>query len=177
MHVLKKIPLFCSSYSFLIILALLLKLDFNNISNCKLFFIAIVLTLICIGYNFLYNDIKHPSSGGNDHTICSVENKNDMIHTYLLPYLIFILTFTIPPKFISAHILALIIFFAILFVVYIRSDLFLFDIMVIVCGYSYYKVTSETNVFMVISNVNLYENINKKLYFRLIDTNLFKYGD
>lgn len=176
MHILKKIPLFCSSYSFLIIIALLLKCDFDNMTNCELLFIIFILALIGLGYYFLYKNIKHPPSGGNDHTICSIENKNDMMHTYLLPYLIFILTFTTTLK-CNAHLLALIIFFAILFVIYIHSDLFLFDIMVIIRGYSYYKVTSKTNAFIVISNVNLYENINKELYFRLIDSNLFKYGD
>lgn len=49
--------------------------------------------------------------------------------------------------------------------------------MVIIFGYSYYKVTSQTNSFVVISNVNLYEKINKKLYFKLIDSNLFKYEE
>ena len=177
MHILRKIPLFISSYSFLIIIALLLKWDFNNISILKWVFIIFLSVLIGLGYYYLYNDIKHPSSGGESHKICSVENKNDMMHTYLLPYLIFILTFIPTSSFNQAQILALIIFFAILFIVYIRSDLFLFDVVIIFCGYSYYKVTSETNTFIVISNVNLYENIKKELYFRLIDTNLFKYGD
>ena len=177
MHILRKIPLFCSSYSFLIIIALLLKWDFNKMSNCKWFFIIVLSVLIVLGYYYLYKDIKHPSSGGESHKICSVENKNDMMHTYLLPYLIFILTFITTSPFDYAQLGALIIFFAILFIVYIRSDLFLFDIMAIFCGYSYYKVISETNAFVVISKVNLYNNINKKFYFRLIDTNLFKYGD
>jgi len=176
MHFLKKIPLFCSSYSFLILIALLLKVNMSNILDYWIVYI-IIFPLICAGYYFLYNYIKHPSSGGESHKLCVVENKNDMMHTYLLPYLIFILTFITSSPFNHAQFLALIIFFAILFVVYIRSDLFLFDIVVIFCGYSYYKVTSETNAFIVISNVNLYENIKKDLYFRLIDTNLFKYGD
>lgn len=177
MHILRKIPLFCSSYSFLIIIAVLLKWDLNKMSDYKWFLIIILSVLIVLGYYYLYKDIKHPSSGGESYKICAVENKNDMMHTYLLPYLIFILTFIPTSPFDYAQIVALIIFFAILFIVYIRSDLFLFDIVVIFCGYSYYKVTSETNAFIVISNVNLYENIKNELYFRLIDTNLFKYGD
>lgn len=177
MHFLRKIPLFCSSYSFLIVMGILLKMDYKIMSCYQWSFISIIFSLIILGYYFLYNDIKHSSSGGDSYKVCSVENKNGMMHTYLLPYLIFILTFATTSPFNHAQLLALLMFFAILFIVYIRSDLFLFDIMVIVFGYSYYKITSETNTFVIISNVNLYEKINKKLYFRLIDDNLFKYGD
>lgn len=177
MNILRKIPLFCSSYSFLIFIALLLKWDFNNLTCLKGIFIMVIFALIVLGYYFLYNDINNSSTGGDDHIICSVENKNDMMHTYLLPYLIFILTFVTTSPFGHPQILALSIFFAILFIVYISSDLFLFDITLIFLGYSYYKVTSKTNAFIVISNVNLYEKINKRLYFRLIDSNLFLYGD
>lgn len=177
MHFLRKIPLFCSSYSFLIIIAILLNMDYNVISFYHKILIILLSALISLGYYFLYNDITNPSSGGNSYKICSVENKNDMMHSYLLPYLIFILTFITTSPFNHAQLLALLIFFAILFIVYIRSDLFLFDIMLIVFGFSYYKITSETNTFIVISNVNLYEKINKKLYFKLIDDNLCRYED
>jgi uncharacterized membrane protein len=158
-------------------MAALLKIDFKNIPCYKLFLLILILALICLGYYFLYNDIKNHSSGGDTHKICSVENKNDMMHTYLLPYLVFILTFIGSSSLEYGQLVALIIFFAILFVVYVRSDLFLFDFMLIVFGYSYYKVTSQTNAFVVISNVNLYEKINQEVYFRLIDDNLFKYGE
>ena len=176
MHFLRKIPLFCSSYSFLIVIGILLKMDYKIMSYYQWSFIIFIFSLIILGYYFLYNDIKH-SSNGDSYKLCSVENKNDMVHTYLLPYLIFILTFITTSPFNHAQLLALLIFFAILFIVYISSDLFLFDIMVIIFGYSYYKITSETNTFVVISNMNLYEKINKKLYLRLIEDNLFKYGD
>lgn len=177
MHFLKKIPLFCSSYSPLIIIALLLKVNFHNLACWKLVALAVIIGLICVGYYFLYKDIKQPSSGIEDHTILSVENRNDMMHTYLLPYLIFILSFFTPSLLKQTQLLALIIFSLILFFVYIRSDLFLFDIFVIIFGYNYYKVISKTNAFVVISNVNLYEKINMELSFKLIDANIFKYEE
>ena len=149
----------------------------ETISYYKWILLAAIICLISLGYYFLYNDIKHHSSGGDTHKICSIENKNDIMHTYLLPYLVFILTFISSSSLEYGQLLALIIFFAILFVVYIHSDLFLFDIMLIIFGYTYYKITSETNAFIVISKENLYEKINKNLYFKLIDGNIFKYGD
>lgn len=176
MHFLRKIPLFCSSYSALIIIAIALKINLETITVYGWIFLIFLIILIILGYYFLYNDIKYHSSGRVTHKICSIENKNDMMHTYLLPYLIFILTFFSPLGLGYGQIIALIIFFAILLIVYIRSDLFLFDIMLIFFGYSYYKVTSETNSFVVISNVNLYEKINKELSFELIDENIFIYG-
>lgn len=177
MHFLRKIPLFFSSYSFLFLIAMLLKVKLETMSCYKWILIIILVALICLGYYYLYKDIKHPSSGGDTHTIYSVENKNDMVHSYLLPYLIFILTFIGTSSWDYCQLGAIIIFFVILFIVYIRSDLFLFDITLIAFGYSYYKVTSKTNAFVVISNVNLYEKINDDLYFKLIDENLFKYGE
>lgn len=176
MHFLKKIPLFCSSYSLLFVIAILLKVNFKNISINQLFLIVLIFILIIFGYYFLFKCVKN-TSPGNSHTICSVENKNDMMHTYLLPYLVFILSFVAPSPLKNTEFLALFIFFLILFFVYIRSDLFLFDFVLILCGYSYYKVTSKTNEFIVISDVNLYEKINEDLFFRLIDDNIFKYGE
>ena len=154
MHFLRKIPLFCSSYSALIIIAIALKINLETITVYGWIFLIFLIILIILGYYFLYNDIKYHSSGRVTHKICSIENKNDMMHTYLLPYLIFILTFFSPLGLGYGQIIALIIFF----------------------GYSYYKVTSETNSFVVISNVNLYEKINKELSFELIDENIFIYG-
>lgn len=134
------------------------------------------MSLIGLGYSILYSSVKNPSTGNNKHKVYSVENKNDMIHTYLLPYLVFILSFMNPSLNLNQFI-ALIIFLGILIITYINSDLFLFDILLIIRGYSYYKINSETNVFIVISKENLYEKKNQTLSFKLIDKNLFKYED
>jgi len=176
MHIIKKPFLFCSSYSPLIIIMLLLKFNFNNLTWFEEFVVLISLVSIELGYIFLHHSLTNTKTGAKPHIIKSVENKNDLMHTYLLPYIIFIIPFGLSDLNFP-QIIAIIILFILLCIIYIRSDLFLFDIILIFLGYNYYKISTDNNVFVALSKENLYEYKNNELTFRLVDKNFLKYGD
>lgn len=176
MNIINKFLLFCSSYSPLLIIFPLLIIDFNNINFNSIFIIIISAILIVLGLLCLYINIFSESTGNHTIKIRSVENKNELMHTYLLPYIVFILSF-IDPTFSSSinKILSIIIFIIILFIVYINSDLFLLDIILISFKYKYYKVTSDNNEVIIITKENLYSKINEEINVKIINDNLFKY--
>lgn len=171
----KKLFLFFSSYSPLIIMLLLLKINFLNMSFLEMIILLLSSIFIITGYIILYYTVFHYSKGSEEYEIHSIENKNDMMHTYLMPYLVFIFSFISLEILNINQIIAFIILFVILFIIYINSDLFLFDIILIAKGYAYYKVSTEYNVFIVLSKDNMYEKKNEKVNFRFIDDNILKY--
>lgn len=91
MLLIKKPFLFCSSYSPLIIMMLLL-IKSNTNSDLYELIQAISLISIELGYIFLHYAFTNTTTGPKTHTIRDIENKNDLLHTYLMPYIIFVVS-------------------------------------------------------------------------------------
>ena len=126
-----KFFLFCSSYSPLLIIFLIYSSKISSIN-------AVICSFLIGGWVALYFNINGESTGKHVIKVCSVENKNDMMHTYLLPYIIFILTFDSNVLMSINKLISIIIFIMVLFIVYINSNLFLFDFILMVFKYKYY---------------------------------------
>lgn len=176
-ELLKNFCLFCSSYSLLFAITIILRASYGNFTYCHWILIGLIIILIIGGYFILFLTIKRPPTGNSNITIESVENKNDLIHTYLLPYIVFILSFMTPTPLNTFKTIAIAIFLAILFVIYCKSDLSLFDIILIAIGYSYYKVTSKNKEILVITKENLYNQKGKKIKTKPIMDNTMIYGE
>ena len=139
--------------------------------------LVISLISIGLGYIFLYHAFTNPTTGVKTYIIRSIENKNDLMHTYLLPYILFIVPLIGIIALNNLQIIAIMLLCVLLCIIYMRSDLFSFDVILIVLGYNYYKITTDNNAFIAISKENLYEYINQELSFKLIDKNVLKYGE
>ena len=173
----KNFCLFCSSYSLLFIITILLKSGNTALTCGHWIIIVIVSCFIIIGYALLTLTMINPPTGNSKITIESVENKNDLIHTYLLPYIVFILSFMVPPPLNTNQTIAIAIFIIMLFIIYCKSDLSLFDISLIAIGYSYFKVTSKNKEILVITKENLYNKKGKEIKIKPIMDNTVIYGD
>ena len=183
-----KILLFCSSYIplFIIIIVKLINIRFStkfkyyfvtNPLNYELMVVLVVFVflILCglVGLHIVFNKSNH---GKTDINIKSVENKTDMVYSYFLPYI-----FSILPLFdfesISnlSNIIVILILFYIMLVVYVNSDLYLLDPILIVRNYKYYKVTTENDdVIIVLSKVNLKMYERDVIKANFIDNNLYK---
>ena len=173
----KNFCLFCSSYSILFIITIILKSSYNNLTFGHWILIGAITSFIIIGYTLLALTIKNPPTGDSKITIESVENKNDLIHTYLLPYIVFILSFMAPTPLNINQTIAILIFLIMLFIIYCKSDLSLFDICLIAIVYSYFKVTSKNKEILVITKENLYNLKGKEIKIKPVMDNTVIYGD
>lgn len=176
-ELLRNICLFFSSYSLLFTITIILRFSYGNFTRYHWILIGLIIILVLSGYLILFLTIKSPPTGNSSITIDSVENKNDLIHTYLLPYIVFILSFMTLVPLDTFQTIAITIFLIILFVIYCKSDLSLYDVILISIGYSYYKVTSKNKEILVITKENLYNKKGKKIKAKPIMDNTMIYGE
>lgn len=175
--IIKKFFLFCSSYSLLFILIIILKWYPNTFTFYHWLLIGGIIISIIIGNVYINCIINNPSTGNFDVEIQSVENKNNLMHAYLLPYIVFILSFINNTPLNLQQTVAIAIFIIILFIIYCKSDLFSLDITLIARGYSYYKVTSKNNELIIITKNNLYSKKGRKIKTKRIDDNVVIYQE
>lgn len=179
---LSKLILFLSAYIPLFIIISIkyfLKLIYNiKIPYLKLNIpipiipIIILITTLILFYYFkkIINNSK--SETEKFFNVDRVDEKNDIILTYLVPYFFSFITINSYEEF-----LCCIFIFLIIFMIYINSEILYINPLFILSGYNFYKIYSKNTNILLISKIDVNRRLGKKIGVKQISTKVYMVSD
>ena len=97
-----------------------------------------------------------------------IDEKTDMILSYLFPYIISFTSFDTLEELFYALII-----FLFIFLIYIKSDILFINPFFIFAGYKFYYLYTEKSYILVLSKKDLYRSIDDTIYVKQIGNRLF----
>lgn len=174
---LNKILLFISAYSPLFIIISIKTFNYkvsielpliNNAYPIPLVSILfIVFFLLMIYYsNYLINSVKTTSQ--KHFKIEQVDEKTDIILSYLIPYSISLISLGTLEEVIST-----IFIFIFIFLIYTHSEIIYINPIFMLFGYKFYHVYTKKNYVLMLSKKDLYRDIGETIIVKQLSTRLY----
>ena len=101
-----------------------------------------------------------------------IEDKNDIILTYLVPYFFSFVSVNSFEEFICR-----IVIFLIIFMIYINSEILYINPLFIFSGYNFYKIYSKNTNILLISQIDVNRRLNKKIGAKQLSTKVYMVSD
>ncbi|PWB88077.1 hypothetical protein [Methanobrevibacter thaueri] len=101
-----------------------------------------------------------------------IEDKNDIILTYLVPYFFSFVSVNSFEEFICC-----IVIFLIIFMIYINSEILYINPLFIFSGYNFYKIYSKNTNILLISQIDVNRRLNKKIGAKQLSTKVYMVSD
>lgn len=168
-----KLLLFLSSY-----IPMFLIFTIKNYYNKVITSIFVVTIILCILIWVLIFAIPKKETYRGGQKVRKIENKNHESLNYLIPYLIAFINFDMTKW---QDCLTILILFAILFVIYLNSDLLYVNPMLLFFNYKFYKVTlhdpfvgslkNEYEIILITKRDNI--KIDDKINIKEVDSSTF----
>jgi len=169
------ILLFLSSYSPLLLIFAIKIFSYNyfyipliNISIdgyvFSIIFILIFLFLACYSYKLL----KSGSSSTRCVYVEKVDEKSDIILSYLIPYVFSVISLNS-----QEELLSMIVVFLFIFFIYVKYEIIFINPLFILFGFKFYHLHTKKNYVIVLSKNNLFRYIDKEITVSQLSTRLF----
>lgn len=179
---LAKLILFLSAYIPLFII-IGIKYFLKLIYNIKIPYletsipIPIVPIIILIVVTTLYHYFKIIINNSKSETekffeVNRIDEKNDIILTYLVPYFFSFISINSLEEF-----LCCIFIFLIIFMIYINSEILYINPLLIFSGYNFYKIYSKNTNILLISKIDVNRRLGKKIAAKQLSTKVYMVSD
>lgn len=133
--------------------------------------ITLIVIIILIHYfKKIINNSKSETEKFFD--VNRIDEKNDIILTYLVPYFFSFVSINSPEEF-----LCCIVIFIIIFMIYINSEILYINPLFIFSGYNFYKIYSKNTNILLISQIDVNRRLNKKIGAKQLSTKVYMVSD
>lgn len=170
-----KLLLFISAYSpLLLIIAIktsFYKIQFQidtvlyEIPILSMIFVALFIIFIIISYHMIQNSKSTTKKYFN---VNKVDEKTDIILSYLIPYIISFISLGTPEEIISA-----ILIFTFVFLIYSNSEIIYINPIFMLFGYKFYHLYTEKNYVILLSKQDIYRNIGENIKVNQLSSRLY----
>lgn len=133
----------------------------------------IILILIVLLFHYFKKIIdKSKSETEKFFDVNRIDEKNDIILTYLVPYFFSFVSISNLEEF-----LCCIVIFIIIFMIYINSEILYINPLFIFLGYNFYKIYSKNTNILLISKIDVNRRLGKKINVKQLSTKVYMVGD
>lgn len=134
--------------------------------------IIILIVIILLIYNFkkIINNSK--SETEKFFVVNRIDEKNDIILTYLVPYFFSFVSISSTEEF-----LCCIVIFIIIFMIYINSEILYINPLFIFLGYNFYKIYSKNTNLLLISKIDVNRRLGKKIGVMQLSSKVYMVSD
>ena len=132
--------------------------------------ILIVIIILIHYFKKIINNSKSETEKFFD--VNRIDEKNDIILTYLVPYFFSFVSINSPEEF-----LCCIVIFIIIFMIYINSEILYINPLFIFSGYNFYKIYSKNTNILLISQIDVNRRLNKKIGAKQRSTKVYMVSD
>ena len=132
--------------------------------------ILIVIIILIHYFKKIINNSKSETEKFFD--VNRIDEKNDIILTYLVPYFFSFVSINSPEEF-----LCCIVIFIIIFMIYINSEILYINPLFIFSGYNFYKIYSKNTNILLISQIDVNRRLNKKIGAKQLSTKVYMVSD
>lgn len=132
--------------------------------------ILIVIIILIHYFKKIINNSKSETEKFFD--VNRIDEKNDIILTYLVPYFFSFVSINSPEEF-----LCCIVIFLIIFMIYINSEILYINPLFIFSGYNFYKIYSKNTNILLISQIDVNRRLGKKIGAKQLSTKVYMVSD
>ena len=170
-----KLLLFISAYSPLLLIIAIktshykIKILLNNvlyeIHIVSIIFVALFIIFIFISYKMINNSKSNTKKYFN---VNKVDEKTDIILSYLIPYIISFISLGTPEEIFSAAII-----FTFVFLIYSNSEIIYINPIFMLFEYKFYHLYTEKNYVILLSKQDIYRNIGENIKVNQLSSRLY----
>lgn len=132
--------------------------------------ILIVIIILIHYFKKIINNSKSETEKFFD--VNRIDEKNDIILTYLVPYFFSFVSVSSFEEF-----LCCIVIFIIIFMIYVNSEILYINPLFIFSGYNFYKIYSKNTNILLISQIDVNRRLNKKIGAKQLSTKVYMVSD
>ena len=172
-----KLLLFISAYSPLLLIIAIktnyykiqikfpLDIGLHEIPIVSIIFVGLFILFIIISYHMLNNSKSHTNKY---FSVTNVDEKTDIILSYLIPYMISFISLGAPEEIMSA-----ILIFTFVFLIYSNSEIIYINPIFMLFGYKFYHLYTEKNYVVLLSKQDMYRNIGENIKVKQLGSRLY----
>lgn len=170
-----KLLLFISAYSPLLLIIAIKTNDYKiqflldtvlyEIPIISITFVVLFIIFIIISYRMINNS---KSNTRKYFSVTRVDEKTDIILSYLIPYIISFIPLGTPEEIISA-----ILIFTFVFLIYSNSEIIYINPIFMLFGYRFYHLYTKKNYVILLSKQDIYRNIGETIKVNQLSSRLY----